>query len=257
VVVNYRSGAGREFFRRYGWLAAPIFRLASAVTAPSRFLAEAIHQRFGVPVQIVPNIVDLIAFRYRPRKHFNPRLLVTRHLELMYGVDSVIRAFSRIQKSYPEASLDIAGTGSQEMNLRQLVVELSLRNVRFCGHVPHSELPPFYEGADILMNGSHVDNFPGSLLEASAAGLVVVSTNAGGISALYENERTAILVGTGDWKGLADGVLKIVEDASIGIALTSAAIEICRRCEWRNVRRCLYESYGVSMPAERQCALEA
>ena len=73
VIVNYRSGEGREFFRSYGWLAAPVFRHASGVTAPSRFLAEAIRERFGLTVKIVPNIVDLTAFRYRQRSRYEPQ----------------------------------------------------------------------------------------------------------------------------------------------------------------------------------------
>jgi glycosyltransferase involved in cell wall biosynthesis len=249
VIINYRSGAGREFFRRYGWLAAPVFRLASEITAPSRFLADAIHHRFGLPVRIVPNFVDLTAFRHRQRRRFAPRLLVTRHLEKMYGVDSVLQAFARIQQRFPEASLDIAGSGTEEGRLRKFVADAGLCNVRFCGHVRHAELPALYERSDILLNGSHVDNFPGSLLEASASGVAVVSTNAGGIPAIYENGRTAILVEPGDWQGLAAGVEALVVNPALGVRLTSAAFELCRQCEWRNVRMSLYESYGFPLPS--------
>jgi phenylacetate-CoA ligase len=232
-----------------------VFRLASGVTAPSRFLADAIHERFGLPVGIVPNIVDLTAFRYRQRSRYVPKLLVTRHLEKMYGVDSVLRAFGRVQERSPNASLEIAGTGSDEQRLRALVAEAGLRNVSFCGHVPHADLPALYDRSDILVNGSHVDNFPGSLIEASAAGLAVVSSNAGGIPAMYENGRTAILVEAGDWQGLAAGVEALIDDPSLGVRLTSAAFELCRTCEWENVRVSLYESYGFILSTERAVEL--
>jgi phenylacetate-CoA ligase len=248
AIINYRSGEGREFFRRYGFLAAPFFRLASGVTAPSRFLAEAIRERFGLTVKIVPNIVDLKAFRYRQRSRYQPRLLVTRHLEKMYGVDVVVRAFESIQKRLPDASLEIVGTGSEEGRLRRLVAESGLENVRFCGQVPHADLPSLYDRSDILLNGSYVDNFPGSLVEASAAGLAVVSTNAGGIPAMYENGKTAILVEPGDWQGLADGVQTLIDNPSLGVRLTAAAFQLCRQCEWENVRELLYESYGFVLP---------
>ena len=251
VIINYRSGEAREFFRRYGWLAAPVFRLASVVTVPSRFLAEAIHGRFGIPVRIVPNIVDRIAFRDRRRIRYAAKLLVTRHLEKMYGVDSVIRAFGLVQDRIPDASLEIAGTGSEEGRLRELVAKAGLKNVRFRGYVPQAELPALYERSDILLNGSYVDNFPGSLIEASAAGLAVVSTTAGGIPAMYENRRTAILVEPGDWQGLAAGVEELIGDPTLGVRLTSAASELCRQCEWENVRVSLYESYGFVLPAAK------
>jgi glycosyltransferase involved in cell wall biosynthesis len=249
AIINYRSGEGREFFRRYGFLAAPVFRLAGEITAPSRFLAEAIRERFGLTVKIVPNIVDLKAFRYHQRSRFQPRLLVTRHLEKIYGVDLVVRAFESVQKRFPEASLEIAGSGGEEGPLRQLVAKSGLKNVHFCGYVPHADLPALYERSDILLNGSHVDNFPGSLVEASAAGLAVVSTNAGGIPAMYENGKTAILVDPGDWQGLADGVQALIDTPSLGVRLTLAAFQLCRQCEWENVRELLYESYGFVAPA--------
>jgi L-malate glycosyltransferase len=257
VIVNYRSGEGREFFRRYGFWAAPVFRLASAVTAPSRFLAEAIRERFGLPVKIVPNIVDLKTFRYRQRSRYQPRLLVTRHLQKMYGVDVVVRAFECIQKRFPEASLEIAGTGSEEARLRALVAESGLKNVHFFGHVPHADLPALYDRSDILLNGSHVDNFPGSLVEASAAGLAVVSTNAGGIPAMYENGKTAILVEPGDWRGLADGVQVLIDNPSLGARLTAAAFQLCRQCEWESVRELLYESYGFVLPTAEAVELRS
>lgn len=248
VVLNYRSGEGKQFFRRYGRLAAPIFRMADAVTAPSEFLAKAIQECFGVAVSIVPNILNLAAFRYRERNLFTPRLLVTRHLEKLYGVESVIQAFKLIQDRHPTASLRIAGVGSEEQNLRRLVTKWRLRNVQFLGQVPQRDLPAIHATSDIMLNGSLIDNFPGSLLEASASGLAIVSTSAGGIPFIYEDGKQAILVEPGDWRGLACGVEQILEDSSLGRELTSQAFQLCRQCEWDNVRRSLYRSYGLTAP---------
>ena len=61
VILNYRGGEAERFFRFYGWAAAPVFRAAHAVTAPSEFLALPIRERFGVSVSIVPNILDTCA----------------------------------------------------------------------------------------------------------------------------------------------------------------------------------------------------
>jgi phenylacetate-CoA ligase len=123
--------------------------------------------------------------------------------------------------------------------------------------VPHADLPALYDRSDILLNGSHVDNFPGSLVEASAAGLAVVSTNAGGIPAMYENGKTAILVEPGDWRGLADGVQTLIGNPSLGARLTAAAFQLCRQCEWENVRELLYESYGFVVPTAEAVELRS
>src|SRR5215831_9185155 len=171
IVVNYRGGEAERFFRWFGSLARPVFRRADVITAPSGFLAGIIQRRFHVPVAIVPNILNLSAFRFRQRTTFRPKMLVTRHLEKIYDIESVVRAFRIVAEKYPEASLWIAGTGSEEQHLRKLVSQWGLTNVEFLGHVRHQDLPAIYDACDIYVNASRFDNFPGGLLEASASGL--------------------------------------------------------------------------------------
>ena len=255
VVLNYRAGDADKFLRRYGWLAKPFFQMADVNTTPSGFLAQVIQERIGVPVSIVPNIVNFSIFQYRERVSFQPKLLVTRHLEEIYDVESVLRAFRRIQGSYPAASLWIAGTGSQEARLRGLVSDWNLNYVRFLGYVDHKTLPSIYDQCDILVNASRVDNFPGSLMEASAAGLVVVSTKAGGIPFIFENGKNALLVEVGDWQALASEVELALRRRDLARQLASAGRELCRQCDWRNVRRALYAVYGFSFPGEQQAAV--
>jgi glycosyltransferase involved in cell wall biosynthesis len=247
VVLNYRAGSADEFLRCWGWLAKPFFQMAHVITAPSGFLADVIEQRIGMPVAIVPNIVNLSIFRYRQRRPFQPKMLVTRHMEEIYDVESVVRAFRQIQSKYPAASLWIAGTGSQEPRLRDLVAEWKLRDVRFLGYVDHKTLPSIYDQCDILVNASRVDNFPGSLIEGSASGLVVVSTKAGGIPYVYEHGKNALLVDIGDWAALGLAVERVLQDQALSRKLASAGAELCRRCEWRSIRRGLYAAYGFSL----------
>ena len=244
VVVNYRGGEAREFFRRYGWLAAPVFRLADAVTAPSEFLATAIRERFGIAVSIVPNILDASTFPYRRRTHVRPAMLVTRHLEKVYDIESVLKAFRAVQERHPDASLWIAGGGSEEASLRQLVSEWQLTGVRFLGELTLADVARVYDQCDIYVNASRVDNFPGALLEASASGLVMVTTRAGGIPFIYEDGRTALLVDPGDWQGLAAAVERVLQNQSEALEMTEAALAATRSCDWKEVRARLFEAYG-------------
>ncbi len=244
VILNYRGGEAADFFRQYGQLAGPALRVANVVTAPSDFLAETIGNHFGIPVVIVPNILDLAAFQFRERTHFSPKLLVTRHLERIYDVESVLRAFQLIQADHPGSSLWIAGTGSQESHLRKLVADWELRNVRFLGFVARGDLPGICDQCDILINASLVDNFPGALVEASAAGLVVVSTGAGGIPFMYQDGKDALLVKPGDWQGLARAVQKVLSHPEIATSLTQEALTMAKNCGWPEVRKRLYAVYG-------------
>jgi glycosyltransferase involved in cell wall biosynthesis len=244
VILNYRGGEADQFFSWYGPLLKPFFRMAHVVTAPSKFLVEVIGRRIGVAVQVVPNIVNFDSFRYRERETLQPKMVVTRHLLWLYDIESVIRAFAEVQKRYPEASLRIVGTGDQESNLKNLVSGLALQNVAFLGYIPQQDLPAIYDQCDILLNASRADNFPGSLVEAAAAGLVVISTGVGGIPYIFEHEKSALLVKPGDWPGLAAGVLRVLEDQRLASSLRGEALQQCRQYDWSHVRRLLYRMYG-------------
>jgi len=171
-------------------------------------------------------------------------MVVTRHLERMYDIESILKTFQAVQNHYPEAFLWIAGTGSQEKYLRGIVANWKLRNIQFLGHVPQRDLPGIFTQCDILLNASRVDNFPGALLEASAAGLVVVSTGAGGIPFIYQDGINALLVEPGDWEGLARAVEKVLTEPALASKLTAAATAVVRKSDWKEVRKPLYEAYG-------------
>jgi glycosyltransferase involved in cell wall biosynthesis len=245
VVLNYRGGEAQRFFRRWGWLIAPVFRKADEVTTPSRFLATVIEGRFGIPVRIVPNVIDGALFRFRDRPLIEPKFLVARNLESMYGVDLVLKAFGLIQERYPNASLSIAGSGSREQDLRSLASALNLRNVRFLGQVRHHCLPEVFDACDVLLNASWVDNFPSTLLEGSAAGLVVVSTATGGIPFMYRNGEDALLVDPGDWRALARAAERVLESPSVANRLLRSGCELAESCQWDRVRNVLYAAYGT------------
>ena len=128
--------------------------------------------------------------------------------------------------------------------MRGLVSAWELQNVRFLGHVAHQELRAVYDQRDILLNASRIDNFPGALIEASAAGLVVISTCAGGIPSIYRHEESALLVGLGDSQAMALAVEKVLESRSLGLELTKAALQVARACDWSEVSKPLYRAYG-------------
>ncbi|HEY2843976.1 MAG TPA: glycosyltransferase family 4 protein [Bryobacteraceae bacterium] len=249
VVVNYRGGDAARFFRYWGWAAAPLLRMADVLTAPSKFLADLIQERFRLPVTIVKNILDQSVFQYRRRTAIQPKVVVARHLEPIYGVESVLLAFRAIQHQFPDASLAIVGTGSEEARLRALAGQWQLGGVSFLGHIDHRQMQRVYEGSDIFLNGSLVDNFPGALLEASAAGLVVVSTGAGGIPSMYEDGRNALLVEPGDWQALAAAVVRVLQSPALAQELIEGGGDLVGSCCWNKVRLEIYGVYGFLQDA--------
>ncbi len=211
VILSARGGGAGAFCRRYKYVLRPVMQKVDLVTAPSPFLAKVFEAEFGLETAIVPTVVDTQRFSFRPRFPLQPKILAARHLEVIYGVDVILKAFKNIRDVYPKASLTIAGDGSQANTLKTQAKNLGLeQSVNFLGSVPHERMPDAYNAHDIFVNASRVDNLPNAILEAFASGLPVVSTKAGGIPYLVEDGRTGVLVDVDDWEGLARGVLYLL-----------------------------------------------
>jgi glycosyltransferase involved in cell wall biosynthesis len=100
------------------------------------------------------------------------------------GHDVAVRAFAQVAKG-SDARLwlyRIAGTGPDEASIRQLARELGVKD-RVCilGWVEPGELVELYRESDALIHPSPVhDPFPNAVLEAMAAGLVVLTSDVTG-----------------------------------------------------------------------------
>jgi len=245
LVLNYRGGKAQDFLQSWSWAVVPLLKRAGALVVPSEFL-QRVFQDFGLDATLLPNFADTESFPFVERKQFSPRLFVSRNLEPMYDVECVLRSFRIIQQARPEATLGIAGEGSEANRLRSLVEKWGLHGVRFYGAVPYAELPSLYQQHDIYVNASCVDNFPGALVEAACAGLPIVTTRAGGIPEMIRHRENGLLVEAGDAEGLANCVLEIVEHQDFARQLARTARFWAEQFSWRTVYPRLLRCYGFT-----------
>jgi L-malate glycosyltransferase len=200
--------------------------LAHRIVVPSGYLTQ-VFGAFGLRAEAIHNFVDTDAILYRERSAVRPVFLSNRNLEPLYNVACSIRAFARIQREVPNASLTVAGFGSQRPALESLVRELGVSNVRFTGKVPPEDMARLLDEADILLNSPDIDNMPLSLLEAQAAGLPIVSTSTGGIPFIVRHDVTGLLSPPGDDAALAGNALRLLNEPGLGARLGRAAREAC------------------------------
>jgi L-malate glycosyltransferase len=245
VILNYRGGAGPSFFARFGWAAWPIVRMADLVTVPSAYLERCFTAR-KIACRVIPNLVDLQKFKFSRRDVCKARLLVNRNLEPMYNVEMALRAFEIVKKGFPQARLEIIGSGSQEDELKRWVAERGLTDVSFHGAIAHERMADFLDQADVLLNPTLVDNLPISLLEAFASGLPVVTTNVGGIPDLIGESGAALLVDPQDHGQMAGEIRRLLMDPALAAALAERGKVLTEKFTWPTVRECLLESYYPS-----------
>ena len=243
VVLNYHSGEAHDHLTHWGALVHPFLRMADEIVVPSNYLRD-VFARHGYSVRVIPNVVDLDRFRYRERVPLEPRILSSRNLEPHYGVDRIIKAFSRVQEDWPKATLTIVGYGSEEKRLRRLARALALRGVCFLGRVEPREMPAVYDAADIYVNASLIDNQPVSILESQASGLPIVSTPVGDIPSLIRHGESGVLVNPPDPAGLARAVLSLLRYPEQARALSKRARVAVERFTWTRVVRQWADLYG-------------
>lgn len=237
TLLNYRSGEAEDHLSRWRRTALPVLRRADRIVVPSGYLVD-VFARFGLEAEAIPNFVDFDLFRFRERDPLRPVFLANRNLEPLYNVTCVLDAFARIQRAVPEARLIVAGDGSERRRLEERAAALRLREVEFVGRVDQAGMARLYDRADIYLNAPDIDNMPGSILEAYAAGLPVVTTDAGGIPYIVEHEETGLLVPRGDDAALAEQALRLLADPALAQRLIRRAHEECRtRYSWQAVEQ--------------------
>jgi glycosyltransferase involved in cell wall biosynthesis len=250
VLLNYHSGEAPDHLER-SWIARrTLQRYVHLNVVPSPFLRDVLAS-FGVAAEVVSNTIDSGQFRYRTRDPLRPRLLSTRNFEPMYNVACVLRAFARVQARYPDASLTLVGSGSQESALRTLAAGMSLRNVTFAGRVAPSDIARFYAAADIYVQAPTIDNMPLSVLEAFASGLPVVSTDVGGVPAILTHGVHGLLVRDDDAEELAAQVLHLLAQPARARQMAAAAKESCQRYDWSVVRERWLAAYRETVRRAR------
>jgi phenylacetate-CoA ligase len=243
VILNYHSGEAPDHLARWGALVHPWLQLAHEIVVPSEFLAQ-VFARHGYSARVIYNVVDLERFAYRERSSLRPALLSNRNLESHYRVDNTLRAFSQLRLQRKDATITVAGRGSEEARLRELARQLRLEGVSFVGSVEPGRMPDLYAGADVFVNSSVVDNQPLSVLEAFATGVPVVSTATGGIADLVRPGETGVIVAADDPNAMADAVEDLLRRPDAARAMARRAHAELGKYSWPQVRQGWADAFG-------------
>ena len=234
VILHYHSGEAEDHLVRWRPVLAPFLRLVDEIVVPSSFL-QSVFAQHGYRAVVIPNVINNSDFPYRRRAPLRPRLLSVRSLENHYRIENTVAAFAHLKRRFPDATLTIAGCGSRQRQLRQMVQKLGLKDVRFAGAVCPAALSGLYDGAHIFVNSSVVDNQPVSILEAFAAGLPVVSTPTGDIAAMLCRGEAGLIIDPEDPLALAEAMTRLLEDPELARRITTRARQEVERYTWSRI----------------------
>ncbi len=194
-----------------------IFNKAGRILATSKTLAIYAEKFSSKHIDIIPFGVDTNKFGpMKVNNLFETGCIVigaVKSMEAIYGIDILIKAFAELNLKMPENNLKLllVGSGSKEMEYRQLVKDFQLEEKAFfTGRIPHNELPKYYNMMDIFVNISYNESFGVSVLEASACEKPVIATAVGGLNEVVVENVTGCFVKPGDISASADAIEKFI-----------------------------------------------
>lgn len=242
VVLTYHGGGAESFFRKHTVFVKHWLLKTDSNIVLSGFLGH-VFEQYGIPFKIIPNIIELDDHLFRERDIIEPNYICIRSHEPLYDIPCIMRAFQRVQKHIPAASLTLVGDGSIHKELIVQVTEKGLDNVTFTGRVGNDRIYEYLDKADVMLSSSTVDNMPVSLLEAMNAGLLVISSNVGGVPYMVENNKTGLLFDVGDDEALAGLMMSAIANQEDSKRMIAEAKTRMAQYSWSGVRKQILALY--------------
>jgi phosphatidylinositol glycan class A protein len=132
----------------------------------------------------IPNAVDSLRFYPDLNKKKTSTINVVYVSRLMYrkGVDLLIGLIPLIISQFSHVNFIIGGDGDKMPAIRSLIDKLELHDrVELLGSLEHGQVRDVLCRGDIFLNTSLTESFCIAILEAACCGLLVVTTDVGGV----------------------------------------------------------------------------
>ena len=107
------------------------------------------------------------------------------------GIDTLIRAWTKVESKYTDWKLQIVGEGKDKDDFIKLSNSLNLKNIEFV-HAT-TDVKQYYEKAKIFVIPSLFEGFGMTIIEAMACKCCVISSKTAGGKKLIENNKTGLL----------------------------------------------------------------
>ena len=137
--------------------------------------------------------------------------------------------FKEVVNEIPDAQLTMIGNGPLWEACQNIAKFLNLENnVKFLGFTEHNKINNYLESSSLYIQSSITsitgdqEGTPVSIMEASLAGLPIVSTKHAGISDVIINNKTGILLEEHDVKGLSKAIIYLLKNKKEAIRMGNA-----------------------------------
>lgn len=209
---------GRD--KMYAPVVAFSINQSDAITAVSQNLRDETFTHFKIEknIEVIHNFVDVQRFSRKPidafKKVIAPEgeriLLHASNFRKIKRVEDVVLIFNEVNKQIPSKLLFV-GDGPERGTAEELSRKLGICDeIRFVGK--QEQMEDILAIADLFLLTSEYESFGLAALEAMAAGVPVISTNAGGLPEIMIQGVTGYMGNVGDVDTMSKQAIDILRD---------------------------------------------
>ena len=223
VVSGIRVAQRRPRWRL--WLDRATDRLVDRHVCASQAVAQFAARQARLPAEklvVIPNGVDVARFSARDDSRRQPDIMPAGRdvltcigrLDRQKGIDWLLETAAIWLPQLPRCDLLLVGQGPERRKLESQCRGLGIGDrVHFAGWRP--DVAEILAASRLLVLSSAWEGMPNVVLEAMAAGLPVVATDAQGVRELLGPAAAAQIVPFGDTEALAQKLISLLKDAEI------------------------------------------
>lgn len=234
-MVQSSDRVGRS--RRRWWINRLAFPFVDRISAVSETHRTYLCQQERIDpgkIEIIPNAVDVGRFartegtaqlrRDLGITEDEPIVGIVATLKIEKAHEVFLQAAASVLQRVPKTRFLIVGDGPQRPTLEALAKRLGLEaRVHFVG--TREDIPAVVGLFDIGVLSSKTEALPLSVLEYMAAGKPVVATRVGSIPELIEEGQSGFVVEPGDWRAIAERIIRLLQDPALANRMGRAGRE--------------------------------
>ncbi len=235
TILTYHGGDAGQFFEKHEHLVKRYLSCTNYNIVLSGYL-EKVFNKHGINCTIIPNILEFNKDLFLARDFIKPHYICIRSLRPIYNIPCILDAFQIVKSNIPTATLTLVGDGVSRKELEKYVTEKTIKDVSFKGRVSNYEIPAFLSQADVMLSAPIIDNMPVSLLEGFNSGLLVISSNVGGVPYMIKDGKNGLLFESNDSLMLSKKMLYAYSHQEESKKMIANAYKGLDKYSWESVR---------------------
>lgn len=216
------------------------------------------HFDISVPIEVIPNFIDLERFKKQPKEHFKKaicpngeKLVVhTSNFRKVKRVEDVLKVFCELRKVVPSKLL-LIGDGPERKKMEDMAREICTEDIRFLGKLEAVE--EVLSVSDLFLMTSEKESFGLAALEAMACEVPVISSNAGGLPELNLEGKSGFVCDVGDIDTMVKRAIQVLDNDNLE-SFKQGALARAKEFDIKNILP-KYEAYYQSVLEKHQKSL--